>query len=1472
MNNNITNFIITNMKSSKIAVLLAALILFLIIPTLVQAAAPAEQWNKTFGGTLDDRANSVQNTSDGGCIIAGTTSSYGAGGSDAWLIKVDSSGNQTWNKTFGGTLDDGVNSVDQTSDGGYIIAGATASYGAGGTDLYGNAYSDVYLIKTDSSGNQQWNKTFGGLNYDHAFSVQQTSDGGYIIVGDTNSSYPDSSYSPGWLIKVDSDGNQQWNTTFGKTDDGFDHHASSVDQTSDGGYIIAGCVERPTSVLDFWLSKVDSDGNQIWSTGFGGWAGDYDHANSVQQTSDGGYILAGEAEGFSSDPNAAWLVKTDINGNMTWDKRFGGGYETDVSGSANSVQQTSDEGYIIAVTISPSDGAPNTDVWLIKVDSNGNHQWTKKFGGTEGESASSVQQTSDGGYIIAGHTFSYGAGSADAWLIKVAPDISTISSMAPTHDNRLRQSSPNTVFSSTNYLDIGRLGTTSYRDVIWFDLSGYDPTDTISKATLSLYWYYPPGATSTSDTIVEIYRPVEWSPQYVTWNSRMSGTPWATAGGNWVDKNGVAQGTTPYASVTFPAGTVQEHKYYEFDVTQLVQEYVTGTNNTGFFLKAKTEGDNYIAFYSSEWPNADQRPKLTITSVPVDNPPVAEAGSGQVTTIGSVVTFNGSASTDDQGINTYSWDFDVGDGISTDATGITAATSYAAAGYYTVTLTITDTGGQSSSDTLHVVVSRPTTTATYTPDYDNRLRQSSPNTVLSTSNYIDIGRLGTTSYRDVMWFDLSGYNSTDRISKATLSLYWYYPPGATRTSDTVVEVYSPLEWSPQYVTWNSRMSGIHMLWYTPGGSWYDKNGVEQGTTPYASVTFPAGTVPDNKYYEFDVTELVNKYVNGWGPIKNTGFFLKAKTEGNNYIAFYSSEWQNADQRPKLTVTSVPADNLPVAEAGPDQVTTIGSVVTFNGGASTDDKGIVSYSWDFDDADGITTDGIGKIVNTTYTAAGTYTVTLTVTDTVGQTNSDKLRVQVVVSRPENTATYTPDYDNRLRQSSPNTVLSSSNYLDIGKLGTTSYRDVMWFDLSGYNSTDTIFKATLSLYWYYPPSTTRTSDTVVEIYRPVNWDPQYVTWNSRMSGTPWATAGGNWFDKNGVAQGSTPYASVTFPAGTVPDNKYYEFDVTQLVKEYVTGTNNTGFLLKAQTESNNYIAFYSSEWPNVDQRPKLTITSVPSDNPPVAEAGPDQVTTIGSVVTFNGSTSTDDKGIVSYSWDFDDGPQSEATTPIVTHTYATPGTYNVTLTVTDTVGQTNSDHLRVRVVVSSPPTTITYTPKYDNRLRQSTPNTVLSSSHNLDIGRLGTTSYRDVMWFDLSGYNSTDTISNATLSLYVSRGLLPTFDMVAEIYRPVEWSPQYVTWNSRMSGMLWDSAGGNWFDKNGVAQGTTPYASVTFPAGTVLDNKYYEFDVTQLVQEYVNGTDNTGFFLRAKTESNNYIAFYSSEWLNADQRPKLTVKRA
>ncbi len=187
------------------------------------------------------------------------------------------------------------------------------------------------------------------------------------------------------------------------------------------------------------------------------------------------------------------------------------------------------------------------------------------------------------------------------------------------------------------------------------------------------------------------------------------------------------------------------------------------------------------------------------------------------------------------------------------------------------------------------------------------------------------------------------------------------------------------------------------------------------------------------------------------------------------------------------------------------------------------------------------------------------------------------------------TVTGAEDNRLREASPSIVYQSSPYIDVGGMSSGRYRDVMWFNLSKYTGSTNVNNATLSLYWYYPAGSTRPEDTVIEIYRPASaWDSNYVSWNQRNSGIAWKNAGGDWYDKNGVSQGSTPYATITLKGSTLPNNRYYELNVTDLVKEYTSGKyENTGLLIKARSESNNYIAFYSSDIGNIVQVPKLQL---------------------------------------------------------------------------------------------------------------------------------------------------------------------------------------------------------------------------------------------------------------------------------------------
>lgn len=309
-------------------------------------------WTKTYGGTGDDRSYCVQQTTDTGYIITGYTSSFGVGGEDIYLIKTNSNGDTLWTRTFGGTLDDWGSSVQQTTDGGYIILGSTESFGAGNFD--------IYAIKTDSVGNTLWAKIYGGFNWDYGAWVQQTNDSGFVLAGSTNSF--GAGYYDVYLIKINNTGDTLWTKTYGEAND---ENSSYVQQTADGGYIITGRKGLfQTATYDVFLIRTDVNGDTIWTKSYGG-AG-YDISSSVQQTFDGGFIITGETTSFGAGNYDVYLIKTDINGNSLWTKTFGGtGYDRGFS-----VQETSDSGYIVCGS-TESFGAGKLDVYLIKTDVNG---------------------------------------------------------------------------------------------------------------------------------------------------------------------------------------------------------------------------------------------------------------------------------------------------------------------------------------------------------------------------------------------------------------------------------------------------------------------------------------------------------------------------------------------------------------------------------------------------------------------------------------------------------------------------------------------------------------------------------------------------------------------------------------------------------------------------------------------------------------------------------------------------------------------------------------------------------------------------------------------------------------------------------------------------------------------------------------------------------------------------------------------
>jgi hypothetical protein len=258
-------------------------------------------WDSTYGGRQEDCGNSVRQTADGGYVIVGYTASSGAGSSDVWLIKTDARGRRVWDRTFGGPDADDGYSVEQTTDGGYVVAGWTASYGAGS--------HDVWLIKTDASGKEAWNKSFGNLGLDESYSVRQTTDGGYIVAG--TATPPDAGSRDVWLIRTDKAGKKVWSETFGGV---HDDAGNSVLQTRDGGYVVTGFTySYGAGGADVWLLKVDASGKKVWDRTFGGTRDDDGY--SVEPTSDGGLVIAGYTTSLVSPDENALLIKTDADGN-----------------------------------------------------------------------------------------------------------------------------------------------------------------------------------------------------------------------------------------------------------------------------------------------------------------------------------------------------------------------------------------------------------------------------------------------------------------------------------------------------------------------------------------------------------------------------------------------------------------------------------------------------------------------------------------------------------------------------------------------------------------------------------------------------------------------------------------------------------------------------------------------------------------------------------------------------------------------------------------------------------------------------------------------------------------------------------------------------------------------------------------------------------------------------------------------------
>lgn len=441
-----------NRSLTSLFILAAA---FPVLATFAQNV-PVVEWQKSFGGTVGETANSVLQTADGGYAFAGYTKSkdgdvtVSQGNTDYWVVKMDASGNMQWQKSLGGSDHDAQWDFQLTNDGGFVIAGQSKSND--GDLLQNKGEEDYWIVRLSADGSIIWQRSFGGSGEDEAYSIQQTIDGGFIVAGYSASDDGDVSGNHGevdyWILRLNGDGNLIWQKCFGGSEE---DEAYSVQETADGGYVIVGESESTDGDVtgnhgegDYWIIRLDINGYLLWQRSYGGSSVDY--AKMVKRTSDNGFIIAGwsaSTDGLVSNNKGNtdyWIVKVDEEGVLQWEKCFGGSdYDF-----AHAVSQTADGGFIVAGYTHSTDGdvtgnQGGTDYWLLKLDDAGNLSWQKALGGSSFDQAYSVQQSTDGGYILAGLSFSNDGDvsgnhttpngtTQDCWIVKMSADVTGIPS------------------------------------------------------------------------------------------------------------------------------------------------------------------------------------------------------------------------------------------------------------------------------------------------------------------------------------------------------------------------------------------------------------------------------------------------------------------------------------------------------------------------------------------------------------------------------------------------------------------------------------------------------------------------------------------------------------------------------------------------------------------------------------------------------------------------------------------------------------------------------------------------------------------------------------------------------------------------------------------------------------------------------------------------------------------------------------
>lgn len=360
-------------------------------------------FNNIYNKVSYDYGRSIVETSDTGYVVVGNTSTIGNNYSNLLLLKVNQSGVEEWfhNLTFSPT--DRANMVLELPNTGFIIVGKTQSLEDGS--------EDILILKTNQSGHVEWSKNYGSFNDQSGDFIQLTLDGGYIICGQSVESY--TGFNKLNLLKIDSDGDEIWNQSYGGNGDAYGY---SVISLSDGSYLAIG-MTRSLGELngDAWLIKIDSDGNEIWNQSYGG--NGTDIIRSIVLT-DNGYLLAGNTNSYGNGNNDIFIIKVDQAGVQQWSQTYGGN-GTDVG---RSISKVIDGGYIITGYTDSFGNSSSFNIWLIKIDENGNLIWDKTYGENGDDRALDGHQTLDGGYVLTGFSDSNSNNTPSIIIIKTDKD------------------------------------------------------------------------------------------------------------------------------------------------------------------------------------------------------------------------------------------------------------------------------------------------------------------------------------------------------------------------------------------------------------------------------------------------------------------------------------------------------------------------------------------------------------------------------------------------------------------------------------------------------------------------------------------------------------------------------------------------------------------------------------------------------------------------------------------------------------------------------------------------------------------------------------------------------------------------------------------------------------------------------------------------------------------------------------------